>query len=181
MESLVPEYPGCSLRCKSDGSVCGYYGDCKFKSVFNNLVRRRTKTANERSNRFNIEPLSKENVEELFQRAANNKLICPYCGEVMSFTSPRDNYRMAISIDHTISLANGGTNTPNNIKAICTRCNMVKGTMKEKHFVFIQKALIEKWGREEMLSWLEDAYSHAQAYKIQRAGIEKQTTQTINT
>jgi 5-methylcytosine-specific restriction endonuclease McrA len=173
MGSLAPDYPGCNLRCESDGSVCGSYGDCQFKTVFNNLVNRRTRTSNERCNKFDIKPLSKDIVKTLFQDAANKQLRCPYCGEVMSFTSSRDNYRMAISIDHTIPFANGGTNTLDNLKAICTRCNLVKGTMKEKHFVFIQKALMKEWGRKEMLEWLEDAYSHAQAYKIERMNVEK--------
>jgi hypothetical protein len=44
--------------------------------------------------------------------------------------------------------------------------------MKEKHFKLFLKTLLDTGGRNEMLEWLEDAYQHAWAYKIERLKAE---------
>ena len=170
----VPEYPGCSLRCKSDGSICGDYGECSFVSVFNNLISRRCSSINKRCQYYDhLEPISKETVRRLIENSVQHGLACCYCGERMQLTTSRDNFRMAISIDHKVPISDKGTNDISNLQVCCTRCNLVKGTMKEKHFVFFIDMLIQHFGREEMLEWLEDAFKHAQAYKIQRNQVEE--------
>lgn len=46
---------------------------------------------------------------------------CEYCGKEYIAA---DNYP---HIDHIIPLARGGTDTRNNVRVLCRRCNMLKG------------------------------------------------------
>lgn len=50
---------------------------------------------------------------------------CPLCNTVMDYDITRQ--PNSAEPDHILAIANGGTNTPSNGRAICRRCNQSKG------------------------------------------------------
>lgn len=50
--------------------------------------------------------------------------ICPICGKALS--------KYAYTIDHIVPLSRGGTNHPNNLRAVHDECNKLKGKFSDK-------------------------------------------------
>lgn len=167
--NLLPVYNDCKFNC----DICGEIAGCDLRKKFENLISRRTTSTNKRLNIFGIEPITTDRIRRLFITSVKSGLICSYCGEKMDLFAPREDFRMVISVDHVVPLSNGGTNDTNNLTVCCTRCNLVKGTMKQDQFMFILKSFEDSRGREEKIAWLNDSYKHALAYKVERSGVEK--------
>ena len=153
--------------------MCGHINKCTHHDQLNTLVSRRVATINKRSELYNLPQVTHETVKHLFLESLKSGFKCKYCNETLKLYSSKFDFRLAASIDHIIPITSGGTNDIENLVISCTRCNLVKGTMKEKHFKLFIRTLLEDGGRTELLEWLEDAYQHALAYKIERTKIEE--------
>lgn len=162
----------CKLECQNDSSVCGHINKCSHHKQLDTLASRRAATINKRCDVYHISPITKEIVKNIILHSIKTGFTCCYCREQLKLYSSKSDFRLAVSIDHIIPMAMGGTNSEDNLIVSCTRCNLVKGTMKEKHFKLFLKTLLDTGGRNEMLEWLEDAYQHAWAYKIERLKAE---------
>lgn len=171
-ENYLPSPEHCRLQCYTDGSVCGHIKKCSYYKQLDTLVTRRTATINKRCSVYNTQPIEKDAVKQLILNSIESGFKCNYCGETLQLYTSRSDFRLAVSIDHIIPLANRGDNSEGNLIITCTRCNLVKGTMKEKHFLLFLKTLYDAGGKSEVLEWLEDAYQHALAYKIERSKVE---------
>ena len=171
-ENYLPSPEQCRLQCYTDSSVCGHIQKCSYHKQLDELVKRRAATINRRCSIYNIQPIETDVVKQLILNSIESGFKCNYCGETLQLYTSRFNFRLAVSIDHIIPLANNGDNSENNLIITCTRCNLVKGTMKEKHFLLFIKTLYDIGGKPEVLEWLEDAYQHALAYKIERSNVE---------
>ena len=55
---------------------------------------------------------------------------CPYCGTTLDYTHTRR--PNSAEPDHIIPWANGGTNTLNNGRTICRKCNQKRGNTKRR-------------------------------------------------
>jgi CRISPR/Cas system Type II protein with McrA/HNH and RuvC-like nuclease domain len=168
----LPVYTGCKFDC----TICESLGNCDLKKKFENLVLRRTNSTNKRLNIYGIIPVRPDRIRKLFLQSINNGLICSYCGEKMELFASREDFRMAISVDHIVPLSNGGTNSEENLVVCCTRCNLVKGTSTQDQFLFILNQFKEQQGHDKMIAWLNDSYKHALAYKMERMCIENGRT-----
>lgn len=65
--------------------------------------------------------LSKKVIDQLINESGN---ICPICGSDMRYWVSRK----VKSVDHIISLANGGGNDISNLRVICNICNSRKAS-----------------------------------------------------
>lgn len=54
--------------------------------------------------------------------------VATYSGRLAAYCSDG----MVLVVDHVISLANGGTNHPDNLQALCDHCNAKKGATVDK-------------------------------------------------
>ncbi len=95
---------------------------------------RRYRNLVERSKKFGIEPPDKEELWHKVLESYENGFICEYCGEKMMIKDPNPPYKHSWSIDHKKSLWSGGSNSIENFAIICTKCNIIKGTMSSETF-----------------------------------------------
>ncbi len=95
---------------------------------------RRYRALVERSEKLHVELPDKEDLWQKVLESYENGFICEYCGEKMMIKDPVSPHGHSWSIDHKISLYAGGDNSLDNIAIVCTRCNMVKGTMSDKTY-----------------------------------------------
>jgi 5-methylcytosine-specific restriction endonuclease McrA len=72
-----------------------------------------------------------------------NGFSCEYCYQKMMISDPIPPHHKSFSIEHKTSLDSGGNNDIENIAIVCTRCNIIKGTMSEETFrKFIEPLLL---------------------------------------
>ena len=136
----------CKLQCETDSSFCGHIDKCSHHKQLDILVSRRTLTINKRCSVYKLEPITKECVKFILLNAIRSGFRCSYCNETLKLYSSKSDFRLAVSIDHIIPMASNGTNKISNLQVSCTRCNLVKGTMKEKHFKLFLKTLYASGG-----------------------------------
>ena len=69
----------------------------------------------------------------------NTNFNCEYCNQELLICDRTPPYYKSFSIDHRTSIDAGGTHDLSNIAIICTRCNIIKGTMTEQTYrAFLQ-------------------------------------------
>ena len=95
---------------------------------------RRYRALVERSEKLHVEPPDKEALWQKVLESYENGFVCEYCGEKMMIKDPVSPHGHSWSIDHKISLYAGGDNSLDNIAIVCTRCNIVKGTMSAETY-----------------------------------------------
>ena len=76
--------------------------------------------------------------------------ICPYCKKRMLLDDPYP-YRCRPSVDHKNPLSCGGSNDYKNLLLCCTSCNVIKGTLDDKHFYRLLKVLEQDEELREIL------------------------------
>jgi len=83
-----------------------------------------------------------------------SKLVCYYCGlELRPYD--KNDCSLVVSLDHKIPKRFGGKNELDNLVLCCTKCNIVKGTMKHNTYIKFLELIskdIEWYGtiREEL-------------------------------
>jgi len=59
---------------------------------------------------------------------------CAYCKHLLKINDSPPLYEHVFSIDHKISLDDGGDNSTENLEIVCHRCNIIKGTIRYDTF-----------------------------------------------
>lgn len=68
--------------------------------------------------------------------------FCEYCSQSLLISDHTPPYYKSFSIDHRTSIDSGGTHELSNIAIICTRCNIIKGTMSEQTYRAFLKPML---------------------------------------
>ena len=106
---------------------------------------RRWRNMLERSKKFDVSPPDKTSLWNLILRTCWNGFYCEYCKQKMLVKDTDPFHMRSFSVDHRKSLWNGGTNSIDNFAIVCTRCNIIKGTMSDNTFQEMIGVLIEVW------------------------------------
>jgi 5-methylcytosine-specific restriction endonuclease McrA len=85
----------------------------------------------------------KEKLWSIILTKYRTKFVCEYCGQQLLICDHIPPYYKSFSIDHRTSIFSGGKNNLENIAIICTRCNIIKGTMTEQTYRAFLKPLLE--------------------------------------
>lgn len=96
----------------------------------------RWRTLKERSTKRNI-PLTTLDKYLIWNKVLGlyrENFVCEYCRQRLLICDTIPPHYKSFSIDHRISLDANGTNNIENIAIVCTRCNIIKGTMTETTF-----------------------------------------------
>jgi len=84
----------------------------------------------------------------------------------MRIKGNRNDFDDVFSVDHFIPLSAGGTNDYNNLVVCCTRCNLVKGTLRGTTYQKLLSLLDADPNFKE--KFLREAYECALARKLER-------------
>lgn len=76
----------------------------------------------------------KEELWRLVLHKFHTNFCCEYCAQTLLISDHTPPYYKSFSIDHRTSIDSGGTHDLSNIAIICTRCNIIKGTMSEQTY-----------------------------------------------
>lgn len=94
------------------------------------------RTLKERSTKRNI-PLTTLDKYLIWNKVLDlyrENFVCEYCRQRLLICDTIPPHYKSFSIDHRIPLDANGTNNIENIAIVCTRCNIIKGTMTETTF-----------------------------------------------
>jgi len=108
--------------------------------------------------------------ELLWQKVADsylNGFRCEYCGERLLVRDPVPPYKRSFSLDHKTSIWLGGNNAVENFAVVCTRCNIIKGTMKAETFTELV-AMLKKHNPALLDRIFEEMYGGRLADKLSR-------------
>lgn len=127
---MYPNRLWCKLDCLVNNSSCVFITACGYRKRVLRAIRRKQCTAMRRYSKKNICDKSLSYIPysdmiRLIKQYLTTGFRCHYCGVEMQFS--RSHAVDACSIDHCISLSNGGTNSIGNMKLCCTKCNLEKG------------------------------------------------------
>lgn len=92
-------------------------------TICNSCLKReskRVKDQNKRSRKYNCGILTIEDWSEVL---IYNDFKCSHCKEHKHF----------LTLDHIVSMANGGLNKKENIQPLCSSCHEIKGTIETKY------------------------------------------------
>jgi 5-methylcytosine-specific restriction endonuclease McrA len=103
----------------------------------------RWKNLETRSNTKNLTLPDKQLLWYKVLHCFNTGFYCEYCGQKMLITDPTPPHHRSFSLEHKTSLDAGGDNKDNNFAVVCTRCNIIKGTMTEETFRAFLTPLLE--------------------------------------
>jgi 5-methylcytosine-specific restriction endonuclease McrA len=102
----------------------------------------RWKNIEKASEQKNLKLPDKESLWNLIRQKFYTNFFCEYCGQPLLICDHTPPYYKSFSIDHRTSIDSGGTHNLSNIAIICTRCNIIKGTMSEQTYrVFLKPML----------------------------------------
>lgn len=83
-----------------------------------------------------------------------NGFRCAYCNHPLKINDSPPLYEHVFSIDHKISLADGGDSSIDNFAIVCHRCNIIKGTIRYDTFqdmiAILPPTLLDRMFKEMM-------------------------------
>lgn len=89
-----------------------------------------------------------------------NGFRCAYCNHPLKINDSPPLYEHVFSIDHKISLADGGDSSIDNFAIVCHRCNIIKGTIRYDTFQdmidLLPSTLLDRMFREIWAGRLAD-------------------------
>ncbi len=94
----------------------------------------RYRTLVNRSHNLGIIPPDKDQLWKIVLDSWNRGFRCEYCGNKMKIKDDRSQGNKSFSIEHMLSLFNGGDNQKENLLVVCTECNTRKGTLPQDLF-----------------------------------------------
>lgn len=98
----------------------------KFESRWRNLVKN--------SEKYGVPTPNKELVWIKILSRFQGGRRCAYCDCILMIKDSRPLHPQVFSIDHKISLDDGGDSSIENLEIVCHRCNIVKGTIRYDTF-----------------------------------------------
>lgn len=126
---MYPSEIWCKLSCIKDNQTCIFEKSCGYRRTFlRSFKRKQTQSMHRHAKKNGHSQNNYIPYSELISLAKiylREGFPCYYCGEVMSIGVP--NAFDSCSIEHKKAIANGGSNSLDNIVLCCERCNMRKG------------------------------------------------------
>ena len=104
-------------------------------------------------------PISKETRAYVLDR---NGYTCQMCGTAAGEPHPYDGRTTRLHIGHVVDLSHGGTNDPNNLRALCSVCNEGAANVtperptSQKLLAQIRRA--PRSAQLEVLQWLQEKF-----------------------
>lgn len=121
--------PECDFNCESDNHSCLYFNRCWINQRVQIFAANRYSTFNYRARQKGIfrttGDITRLEICELVRESLQNGFSCTYCNCQMFLD--RNINDKAITLDHKISLKNGGRNEKSNLVVCCKQCNRIKG------------------------------------------------------
>jgi len=133
--------------------------------MLKSATKRRYRRLVERAKIYGISPLSFSELWEVVLKSYREGFRCFYCGRKMRIRGDKEDFSDAFSIDHYIPISEGGKSSQDNIVICCTRCNLVKGTLRGDTFREILSQFDDPSLREK---YLEEMYRASLPRKLER-------------
>ena len=131
-----------------------------FERRFRNLINR--------SKKYGLPIPDKELIWKKVVESYESGFYCEYCREKMEIHSQYHDFSHVWSLDHKIPISEGGSNEPDNIAIVCTRCNLVKATLPDYAFKIAVRAMKERMDGSSYEKAMQMAFRGALANKIDR-------------
>lgn len=133
----------------------------KFERRWQNIVKR--------SAERNVSQPDREALWRKLLARFSDGFECAYCKRKMLIEDSRPRYPQVFSIDHKISLDDGGDNSNDNLEIVCHRCNIVKGTIRYDTFqdmiAILPPTLLDRMFKEIWNGRMADKLNRVERFK----------------